>query len=566
MISALELRPAPGTRREGVMMTSSTIDARPGALRHRMLRLSLCTVLLLVGSVSSAAAAEGDLDTTYGSGGKVITPTSLSSFSGGMALQADDKVVAVSSTGGNFLIRRYTTSGALDTTFGSGGSVQVNIGSDDEAYDVAIQADGKILVIGTSSGRIALVRLLTTGAPDPSFGHSAIVSALAGDGLAVAVQPDGKILAGGGAPGGDFRIARYDANGNSDLSFGTGGFTDVSFSDSAHVHDLAIQPDGKIVAIGMNQFSGTQSDFALARLTPAGVLDPTFDGDGKVVTSIGAYDHANHIALQPDGKIVAGGESGPSQSQVDVAVVRYLPSGALDTSFSTDGKVTTNADGDVGVGSTLDVSGLALQSDGRILVGGSSILASSTMNFFIARYNADGSLDTTWSGDGTTSTNINGDDYVFDLGVQSDGKVVAFGLSSSSTSFLLARYLGTPTDSDGDGVLNPADNCPNDANPDQTDSDGDGHGDACDADDDGDSVDDGADNCPLVANSDQTDTDGDGQGDACDADDDNDTIADSADNCRLVANSDQIDTDGDGQGDACDADDDNDSVADGADN
>jgi len=108
-------------------------------------------------------------------------------------------------------------------------------------------------------------------------------------------------------------------------------------------------------------------------------------------------------------------------------------------------------------------------------------------------------------------------------------------------------------DTDGDGVIDDVDNCDNADNPDQQDSDGDGTGDACDTDDDNDGVLDGPDNCDTVANSAQTDTDGDGAGDACDTDDDGDGVLDGPDNCDLVANSAQTDTDGDGTGDACDA-------------
>ena len=121
-------------------------------------------------------------------------------------------------------------------------------------------------------------------------------------------------------------------------------------------------------------------------------------------------------------------------------------------------------------------------------------------------------------------------------------------------------------DADKDGVPDSEDNCPTVPNPDQTDTDGDGAGDACDDDDDGDGVPDDEDNCPLVNSSDQTDTDGDGQGDVCDPDDDNDGVNDDVDNCPIVANTDQTDTDGDGLGDACDDDDDNDTIPDGNDN
>lgn len=141
------------------------------------------------------------------------------------------------------------------------------------------------------------------------------------------------------------------------------------------------------------------------------------------------------------------------------------------------------------------------------------------------------------------------------------------GLHISATHSV-SFYTGNRGDIDNDGVTDVNDNCPNASNPEQTDTDGDGIGDACDSntDTDNDGIEDGVDNCFLVPNPDQADTDADGMGNACDSDDDNDGIEDSADNCSLVLNLDQTDTDGDGEGDACDSDDDNDTITDNNDN
>jgi hypothetical protein len=129
----------------------------------------------------------------------------------------------------------------------------------------------------------------------------------------------------------------------------------------------------------------------------------------------------------------------------------------------------------------------------------------------------------------------------------------------------IAEYGGLEADTDGDGAIDSADNCPDVANPDQADADADGIGDLCEPDSDSDGVIDDFDNCATVPNANQTDTDGDGDGDVCDGDDDNDGVGDSADNCQFDANPDQSDLDGDGAGDACDTDDDNDGVIDAAD-
>jgi Tol biopolymer transport system component len=156
--------------------------------------------------------------------------------------------------------------------------------------------------------------------------------------------------------------------------------------------------------------------------------------------------------------------------------------------------------------------------------------------------------------------------------VSEDGRVAAYSskatnLSSGDSNGAFDVFkVSVVRDADGDGVLDPVDNCPDDPNPGQLDTDGDGAGDACDADDDGDGAPDGPDNCALTPNADQLDTDGDGAGNACDGDDDDDSVPDAADNCALTPNVDQLDSDGDGGGDACDGDDDGDAVPDSTDN
>jgi uncharacterized delta-60 repeat protein len=567
-----------------------------------------------IASLSTAPAAfathsgDGELDPSFGplpptaQPGTVNNNLALTAPTGGMdiyrsGLHAGKIVVAVTQNN-NFLVRRYHPTGAVDTGFTSG---QVDFGGGvDIAYDVAVQTDGKIVVVGesTSTDRFAVARLNDDGTLDTTFGggdgkagppvvgNPPMPETPTGAGLAVAIRPDGRILVGGGTPGTSvFRIFGLTATGGRDTTWGTGvpvdSVVDVNVDGNAttaeHVHDMVILPDGRLAAVGMSQPSGqtgtpTQSDFALVQLTLPGGLDNTFDGDGRLTTDLGGYDHANKLQLHGD-KLVVAGQSGPDQSTVDLAAARYNSNGSPDNTFSDDGEVVTDADG-VLVGTNFDLGGLAVQSNGRILVGGSTRPAPSNADFITARYLANGGLDNGWAHDGTATTAFGTDnpdtsEAILDLSLQDDGKVVAFGLNAF-TGFAngprLARYLNGPPDDDDDGIPDSQDNCRGLPNPDQTDTDQDGQGDACDSDDDGDGVPDDEDNCPGVSNADQADADDDGVGDACDPDRDGDGVGDEEDNCPGVANADQADLDGDDIGDACDSDRDGDGVANGSDN
>jgi uncharacterized delta-60 repeat protein len=225
--------------------------------------------------------------------------------------------------------------GDLDATFGSGGVVTTSVGPDDEyAYDVAIQPDGKIVVVGYadngSDADFALARYTISGTLDTSFGSGGVVTTPIGPrddyGWSVAIQPDGKIVAAGYASNGsdeDFALARYTVSGTLDTSFGSNGIVTTPIGSSYdHVYDIALQPDGKIVVVGYAN-NGSDDDFALVRYTASGTLDTTFGSSGVVTTPIGLDDdHGWSIALQPDGKIVAAGFAN-NGSDDDFAVVRY---------------------------------------------------------------------------------------------------------------------------------------------------------------------------------------------------------------------------------------------------
>lgn len=347
--------------------------------------------------------------------------------------------------------------GALDTSF-AGGKVIVPMGaSDDYAFAMAVQPDGKLIVAGRAAehrGDLALLRLERDGAIDTTFGSGGkVLTDVAGGAdtaYAVAVQPDGKIVVAGSATVGanlDFVVARYLPSGAIDATFGaaaTPGLITTAFgADSDTAYALVLQADGKIVVGGdTSQGSSTTGvDFALARFTASGALDPTF-GDaatpGKVVTSIAANsgrDTIYALALQDVGgepRIVAAGGEG------DFVLARYTANGQLDTGFGASGKVK-GVYGSV-IGAARAVTATA---DGKLLIAGNH-----QGDFALVRLDAAGQLDPTFGGGAAgkvvTPIAADNDDEARGLTLDGDGKIVLAGWTnegaSTSGNFALARY------------------------------------------------------------------------------------------------------------------------------
>jgi len=395
----------------------------------------------------------GTLDSGFDIGGKVMTAIgSGNDYARAVAIQSDGKIVAAGyyyGANNDFAVVRYNTDGTPDTTFGTGGKVTTDIGgSGDYAYAVAIQSDGKIVVAGTSSNGtnndFAVVRYNTDGTLDTTFDTDGKVTTAIGGSYdsanAIAIQSDGKIVAAGTSFNGaddDFALVRYNTNGTLDTTFDTDGKVTTAIGGSYdYANAIAIQSDGKIVVAG-SYYNGADDDFALVRYNTDGTLDTTFDTDGKVTTAIGSgSDSANAIAIQSEGKIVAAGYYF-NGTDFDFAVVRYNIDGTLDTTFDTDGKVTT------AIGSGTDVArAIAIQSDGKIVAAGSYYNGADN-DFALVRYNTDGTLDTTFDTDGKVTTAIgSGSDSANAIAIQSDGKIVAAGYYYNGTDndFALTRY------------------------------------------------------------------------------------------------------------------------------
>jgi len=320
-----------------------------------------------------------------------------------------------------------------------------------------IQPDGKIVVVGRADEFGAddwgAVRYNTDGSLDTSFGSGGkITTGFGGDDAAygVVVQPDGKIVVAGSADASgadDFGVVRYNPNGALDTGFSGDGKQTTDFGGNDPAFEAVVQSDGKIVVGGATDARGTD-DFALARYNADGSLDHSYSHDGLQTTDFRGSDAAQKIAIQPDDKVVAVGSTQPRRGGSDFALARYGTNGSLDTSFSGDGLQTTD------LGSSDDAAlGVAIQPDGKIVLAGISL-----GNFGLARYQSNGALDPAFSGDGTVTTTFGGYDLAAgSMAIQPDGKIVAAGgTETADQDFALARYTtGGVLDSafDGDGLV-----------------------------------------------------------------------------------------------------------------
>ncbi len=432
------LAPTRSTRHDGVM--------RPA--EHRRSRrpiVAAALALSLVGATSTAWAADGDLDATFGDGGTVTTDFPVGSYSTAVAIQPDGRIVAVGAAAGasgtgEFAIARYEADGDLDPTFGDGGTVTTPIagGDADEARSVAIQPNGRIVVAGTDSWRrFAIVRYRPNGVLDPSFGGDGIVrtNLTPGDDVAwdVALQPDGRIVAVGGAGFGQvgFLLARYHRDGRLDRSFGEAG-TIVTRYRGANGRAVALQPDGRIVVAGYNRHG-----VALARYHADGTLDPSFAGDGMIGAAVPLM-FALAVALQPDGRIVVGGH----HDIFAFGLARFRRNGRLDPTFGGDGVVRERVDG-----AEQGASGIVIQPGGAVVATGSSgphEFGDPTIpRFVVIRRLPDGRRDTTFGDRGEVATFFEGGAHAHGSAVDPGGHVVVVGGAGDGNAgaFALARYL-----------------------------------------------------------------------------------------------------------------------------
>ncbi|WP_298223884.1 T9SS type A sorting domain-containing protein [Flavobacterium sp.] len=425
-------------------------------------------------------------DPTFGNNGKTHTGFGISDAKayvvvtqpdgkiivGGSAYSANPKNFYATDTN-NAVLVRYNSDGTIDPTFGNEGIVTYNYNIIYNSNEIntgvgklILQPDGKILAVIGGSPTLFLIRFNTNGSIDTSFGNNETHIFILQFGLFV-IQPDAKIITAskqdhynsfGQVDSSYFRTDRYNTDGTLDTTFGTDGtvITDFGFGYN-YVTAIALQPDGKVIVAGTSY----NNQFAIARYTSSGYLDTTFDGDGKVITSLGSglKSYTQYVSVQADGKIIVAGLSYPSipPQEFSFSIAKYNPNGSLDTSFDSDGIVNNTFDD--AAGTYINLNTIVEQPDGKFLV---TTETGNNFEFVIRRYNASGSDDTSFGNNGKSALFIQDDNKALGIALQQDQKIVVAGTSRSLASiedvyeFNVVRYStnGVPDVSfNNDGII-----------------------------------------------------------------------------------------------------------------
>jgi uncharacterized delta-60 repeat protein len=438
-------------------------------------RLTIATALVaLVGLLpvgGASAAVPGELDPTFGVGGKVQTPFGPESYAGGVAVQPDGKIVAVGTPqeSQGFSVARLLPNGSPDPSWGEGGVVTTPLGKFAEALDVAVQPDGKIVVVGEAPGAknndFAIVRYLSNGKLDPSFGEGGIVILPVGEfadqARVVAIGPGGRIAVVGISDLASSRdavgVAMLESNGNPEAAFAGDGTTVVQTEsgEDDRGEGVDFQSEGKIV-IADSTGAGIGDGFTLIRLGLDGKPDSSFGGDGVVETPIpgeGGVEEGriSDVLVQPDGKIVGGGYGVDSvgvtaETVIKFELVRYLANGELDPSFGSGGMVGVRLPSNYSFGRKL-----ALDASGKLILGGTYDANPAPLEEdeapALMRFNPNGSLDPSFGSGGIVVGTLGAgieEESIEGLALQPDGKIVTSGsryAEPGGGSGVVSRYI-----------------------------------------------------------------------------------------------------------------------------
>jgi uncharacterized delta-60 repeat protein len=411
----------------------------------------LIVSVLIALAVDLRAQVPGTLDPTFDTDGIVITDVNnVDNFATAVAIQADGKIVAGGEgTGLGYVLARYTTNGSLDGTFGTGGIVTSVLAAGGTVRALALQEDGKIVVLGNVNNaavhQFVVARYNSGGSLDTTFGPGGYTTTSFGTGShfgnGLVIQQDGRIIAAGaanvvGGPLG-FALARYNTDGSLDSGFGVGGRIITEFPGSsdfgAQASSVRLAPDGKIVAAGLRFSSITFRDFAAARYNIDGSLDGGFGVEGRVTTDIAGNEQAFDCAVQSDGKIVLAGTTNNFQAY---ALVRYNLDGSLDNTFDGDGKVITTfpAAGDS------YITAVKIQPDSKVIAAGQA--SNAVGEITLVRYDGSGLIDPSFGNNGISTGGVgSNNDSVADMALQKDGRIVIAGSTEISGGFLVRDFL-----------------------------------------------------------------------------------------------------------------------------
>ena len=433
--------------------------------RSSFLAAALGSTLLL--AAGGARAQSGVLDPTFGSGGVVVTPVGTGDdFGRALAIQSNDRILVAGTckqATDDFCLVRYMLDGTLDSSLGGTGKVSVPILSGvDDGNAVALQTDQRIVLAGYSAQNskdvFAVARLLTGGGLDPSFDGDGVLTTAIGtledQARAVAIQGSKIVVAGYSltTANRDVAVVRYDSAGVLDPTFsGDGKLTIAPGTGNDEAAALAIQPDGKIVIAGYTT-DGTQANFLIMRLLDNGSLDPQFNSGAPLHIPFGTGNSfANAVALQSDGKIVVAGYARVG-TVFNFALARVDDKGVLDPGFDGDGQLTTP------IGTTSQANAIAVDPTGRLVVSGVARIAGND-DLALARYNVNGTLDDNFGGTGIVTLAIgNGADAGNAVAAQSDGKILVAGSARNGNddNIAVVRYL---VDDCGNGVVDAGQQC-----------------------------------------------------------------------------------------------------------
>jgi uncharacterized delta-60 repeat protein len=400
-------------------------------------------------SISAAAQTQpGSLDENFGIQGKIITDVGGVSNST-IKMQADGKIIVAGTSDSIFLVR-YNASGLLDSSFGKNGLVKFALEGVYGLQGINILSDGKIFIIGKySTGspyKPVFIRLNSNGALDNNFGNGGkTYPNIFHPQSSVLFQPDGKIIMADQSYNTntkeDFWLMRMNYDGTLDNSFGINGEvkTDLGNNEQDIVYKLILQKEGKIMAIGSTKFNTTEgTDFALVRYNSNGTLDTNFGKNGIVTDNISSVDKWADLVIQPDGKIlVTGSVNVDSVGKMNFIVARYNENGTLDNSFGDGGKVIIWFNT-----YTRDIANsIMLQPDGKIVVGGMSGEIFFYNNFALARFNNDGTLDNNFGFNGKVTTKFTDNDASTDMLLAKDDNIILSGYSGSNIA--IAKYFSS---------------------------------------------------------------------------------------------------------------------------